>query len=717
MYLNKTEKLLFFFVVFLNFIPLNKAQAHSRGKTYSKTIDWVNKSFLKRKQSLNITLNKSFKNTINTYQRNLISEMELEINYSGNKKESKFNNQKIQVEEKSTLSGEVLLPEFDSINKSYENNDFSKSEEENKIDNKGEIEIRSDSQSEKGGILYANGNVLVVYKDNILNADQISYDKQNKIINANGNVIFLLKNDIFIADSINYDFSNERGNLANVKGFINTEAETRVPNFEDFDLIPEEILSKLQREKILYTPSKIKNWIFSTDELIIFQNKWFAQKAIFTNDLFESDQVKFKINSLEIIVEDSLLRLKSGLNYLVIEDKVSIPFWFTEQIISTSEDSNLDFEESINRWNISYDKLDKDGYFIGRKFDEINLFGNYKLQLEPQYFIQRSIQGYSKSFIEKDHSITSEKVKRNANIEDFFGLESKIVGKIWDWNHKIESTLNTFDFQKFPQAARSKMEFSKKINLFDDIWNNKFYWVYRDRVWNGSQGESEIYGGYGWQLDKSKSWNIDGIAKNNYLGFGFGRFTAEELKSKDLTTSFKGNIFYKYDQRFPIFIEEPVSKFIDQSFLYLPEPIQKGIFLDTEFSALSNLYKNGNHQEYLRFGSGPEFLFGDFKNSAFDYTRLRLFPFYTIASGESIFKFDQISDQLALDINFDQHLLGPLLIKTYGRLNLNSSSKNYGKFISSKISINWKRRSYEFGVFYKPNERSGGIQFSLFGFK
>ena len=91
MYLNKTEKLLFFFVVFLNFIPLNKAQAHSRGTTYSKTIDWGNKAFLKRKQSLNITLNKSLKNTINTYQRNLISDMELEINYSGNKKESKFN--------------------------------------------------------------------------------------------------------------------------------------------------------------------------------------------------------------------------------------------------------------------------------------------------------------------------------------------------------------------------------------------------------------------------------------------------------------------------------------------------------------------------------------------------------------------------------------------------------------------------------------------------
>ena len=88
-----------------------------------------------------------------------------------------------------------------------------------------------------------------------------------------------------------------------------------------------------------------------------------------------------------------------------------------------------------------------------------------------------------------------------------------------------------------------------------------------------------------------------------------------------------------------------------------------------------------------------------------------------MASGKSFFKFDQSSDQLLLDLNLDQHLIGPVLIKTEGRLNLNSSSSDYGQFINSKISLNWKRRAYEFGIYYQPNRQFGGIQFAIFGFK
>jgi len=39
------------------------------------------------------------------------------------------------------------------------------------------------------------------------------------------------------------------------------------------------------------------------------------------------------------------------------------------------------------------------------------------------------------------------------------------------------------------------------------------------------------------------------------------------------------------------------------------------------------------------------------------------------------------------------------------------------EFIDSKISLNWKKRSYEFGIFYQPHNQAGGISFSLYGFK
>ena len=70
-----------------------------------------------------------------------------------------------------------------------------------------------------------------------------------------------------------------------------------------------------------------------------------------------------------------------------------------------------------------------------------------------------------------------------------------------------------------------------------------------------------------------------------------------------------------------------------------------------------------------------------------------------------------------MDIGVDQQLYGPIILKSFGTLNLDSDSENYGEFIDSKISLNWKKRSYEFGIFYQPHNQAGGISFSLFGFE
>ena len=108
---------------------------------------------------------------------------------------------------------------------------------------------------------------------------------------------------------------------------------------------------------------------------------------------------------------------------------------------------------------------------------------------------------------------------------------------------------------------------------------------------------------------------------------------------------------------------------------------------------------------------------GNFKNKTFDYTRLSLFPFYRFNSGESVFKFDQNNDKFTLNIDFDQQLFGPVTLKSFGSLNLTNDADSYGEFIDSRISLNWTKRSYEFGIFYQPHNQSGGIAFGLFGFK
>jgi len=577
-----------------------------------------------------------------------------------------------------------------------------------------EIIIQSEKQSEVNGVISAEGNVTVSYKGKLLKADTLIYDKLNKKISASGNIFLALGDQIFQLSKLEYSFISEKGYLLDVKGSINTNTlmDDLSTSFSTSDFNKIEKLLEFKKKEVSNTPGKVKNWLFFTDKMNIDGKKWRSKNVVFSNDLLELKQVKLAVNSLEVVSEEDKLRFKSSLSYLIFDEQVSIPFWFGNRSISNSED--LDAKSS---WKIGYEKLDKDGLFIGRKLKSINFGDDFIIDLEPQFLIQRSLNGYTKSFVERGELITGERVKRDTEIADYFGFESQIQGKLNNWDLLIDNQINSFDFNKFSEAFRFKTILNREVNFLNAKWDKSFYGVYRDRVWNGSLGESEIYTGYGSKLEKNHTWEVNGIANTEVLSLGLAYLKAEALISKNLVDSFKGNLFYSLDQNIPLRVDKPKNKIIDSSYKYIYEPIKKGLSLNTRLAALYSLYDNGNHQKYIGLGFGPELILGNFKSKSFDYTRISLFPFYKFKNGDSIFKFDQISDKFTLDISFDQQLFGPILLQSSGTLNLDDDSEDYGEFIYSKISLNWKKRSYEFGIFYQPHNQAGGISFSLFGFK
>ena len=581
--------------------------------------------------------------------------------------------------------------------------------------NTNELEIQSEIQSEENNILKAENNVVVLYKGNILKADSLIYDKTQKTISAKGNISLSIGDQIFKMDKFQYDFNNKKGYLFDVKGLIKTNnlMKDLFFDFETSEIKNIDILREIKKDKVLNTPNKVENWFVFTDKIEINGNKWKSDKAIFTNDLLELKQVKIEINSFEAISEKEELRFKSSLNYLILDEEFSIPFWFGERTLTKSGESFA----FASRWNLGFDNLDRDGYFIGRRFNTINLFNDFVLDLEPQVLVQRSLKGYTKSFVNKGDSITGYKVKRDTSFLDYFSLNSQIKGKINDLDLEIDSQIYSFDSGKFSDALRVKAKLSNEITFLRSKWDKSFYVAYRDRIWNGSIGESEIYLGYGSKLEKQNTWEVNGLKKTEILSMGLANIEAEALNGDNLVTNFKGDFFYSLDQKIPVNTDNLSNKFIDNSYKYISEPIKKGLSFNTKLELLYSLYENGNDQKYVGFGAGPEFIFGNFKNKFFDYTRISVLPFYKIKNGNSSFKFDQISDKFSLDIAYDQQFFGPLVLKSNATLNLDSDSKEYGDFINSKISLNWKKRSYEFGIFYQPHNESGGILFTLFGFK
>ena len=149
--------------------------------------------------------------------------------------------------------------------------------------------------------------------------------------------------------------------------------------------------------------------------------------------------------------------------------EISIPFWLGDRAFDFNN-SQID-----NRLNIGYENLDKDGYFIGRKFNSIDLFDDFVLDLEPQFLIQRSLKGYTKSFVKKGGSPTSNRAKRNTSSEDYFALKSQIKGGINNWDLEIDKNLNSLDFNKFSDAFRFNTKLSKEIDLLNSVWEKSFY--------------------------------------------------------------------------------------------------------------------------------------------------------------------------------------------------------------------------------------------------
>ena len=576
---------------------------------------------------------------------------------------------------------------------------------------KKELEIQSELQSEENNILNAEGNVLVFYNGNTLKADSLIYDKTNKTIVAKGNVSLNIGEQLFKMNSLEYDFNTKKGYLLDVKGLIKTDnlINDLFSNFENLDLKKNKIINEIIKNKVSHTPNIVDNWIFFTDKIKIDGNKWTSPKATFTNDLLELKQAKIEVNSLEAIAKEEGLRFKSNVNFLILDEKIYIPFWFGNRTLTKEINYG-------NRLNIGFDNFDRDGLYIGSELNPIKLFENFILDLEPQFLIQRSFKGYTKSFVNKGDSITGDKVKRDATLRDYFALNSQIKGQINKWSLEIDQQTSSFDPEKFSDATRLKTNLSKDINFLNSKWKKSFYGIYRDRVWNGSIGETEIYAGYGSKLEKQNSWVVNGISNTEVFSLGLANYKGEALNSKNLVKTKKANFFYSLDQKFPITVEESSNNLVDSSYKYISRPINKGISVNTKLELLYSYYDSGNNQQYLGIGAGPEFVYGNFKKPFFDYTKISLLPFYKLKSGDSLFKFDQISDKFTLDIIFDQQLFGPIILKNSATLKV-SRAKDYADFINSKISVNWKRRSYEFGLFYQPHNEAGGISFSLFGFE
>ena len=451
----------------------------------------------------------------------------------------------------------------------------------------------------------------------------------------------------------------------------------------------------------------ISRWRIQAAEINITPEGWTADRMGFTNDPFTPTQTR--IDAENVVATQNAngdILIRSKRNRLIVDERFAV---------NVSREQRIQKEKEIsNRWTLATDNEDRDGFFVGYDLKTIKLGDQFELGLQPQFLVQRAIDGETNSYIEPGSSISSSKVQQPADVSDLFGLEAALKGKIWGWKTEVNADISTFNPRNFADGSRLWAQLKNGVSLpLIGASQAHLFGAYRYRTWNGSLGETDVYSALGGFIDKRGGWSW-GRLSNSYLWrAGVGSYQAKSFTSNSLDDLWRANLYASINSSYPVWTGQTAPLTPEGAYRYSPTPITPGLRLRTNVNGAATAYGNGTRQSTLSMSGGPELTLGTFSKQFFDYTRISVSGGGTLRYGASPFAFDQAIDLGTVGIGITQQLAGPLVLQAAASFNVDPNSPFYGDVMDSNIELRWQRRSYDVGFYYNPYKGIGGFRFRL----
>ena len=290
-------------------------------------------------------------------------------------------------------------------------------------------------------------------------------------------------------------------------------------------------------------------------------------------------------------------------------------------------------------------------------------------------------------------------------------------------------TLNSLDFERLDESARSKITLSKSFDLlkkdkdttqypannekmiFKNFLDLRLSSVFREKVDKGFDGEAEIYFGNTLGLANRKSWLKNDVNSNFSLNYNFGEFKSEKTSQKELDTLVRNVFAAKFYYEFPLWQKNYLNKNIDENYKFSPTIVKEGINWISDINAALFFYSDGSKQEAFSLSTGPQIIIGSFRSDFLDYTQLKITGTFVDRNGESPFVFDNVNETERLSFELKQQIYGPLVFNFQSYLNLEN-----GEFSEKKYGLDINRRAYSIGAYYHPDEEKVGFNFKIYNF-
>jgi lipopolysaccharide export system protein LptA len=586
----------------------------------------------------------------------------------------------------------------------------------------GVLELTADRQEydEQRKVVTATGNVILRFREALLDADRVEINLPNRLVVAEGNVALTRGNQVLRGERFEYYFVQDSGVIFNANGQLytptaGTDLTLATPTDGTAAPVSSPVSNRITSEQPLQGISNPGGYSFVFGagrragnvavpspggtitqlryqaERVDFDGRGaIAQNVRITNDPFSPPELEFRADKARFTRLEPLVDEIVGTRpRLVFDQRFSLPLLRNRITIDRRpRDPAL--------ITFGYDGEDRGGLYAQSNIEILNT-PTLRFTLSPQYFIQRAI------------------FEEGPFDPSVFGLRARLDGQLSPrTSFTGRAVLTTLDLGDAADNLRANFQVSQIIGTsFPHTLSLEY--AYRDRIYNGSLGYQTVRNSIGAVLSSpviplgNTGIDLTYQASAQYINAETDRV---ELLEADRTNDrvslgrFLGTA--TLSRGFTLWRGQGLPPTPTEGLRYTPAPVVPYLQLFTSATGVASAYTSGDTQNSLSGTIGLVGQFGHFSKPFLDYTGFNISYTQVIIGGQSPFLFDREVDTSVVSAGITQQIWGPF------RFGVQTSfSINRAEDISTDFLLEYSRRTYNILLRYNPTLQLGSISFRI----
>ncbi|MBW4495870.1 MAG: DUF3769 domain-containing protein [Oscillatoria princeps RMCB-10] len=581
------------------------------------------------------------------------------------------------------------------------------------------VELTADRQEydERQQIITAEGNVVMRFRQSVLDADRLQINLLTRTAVAEGNVALRRGEQALRGQRFEYNFFQETGTVRQASGelYTATSGQDFSPNLP-LDVtalatqerpLSDRILASQPQENItnpggvtvglgagrnggFQQAGAVRRLRYQADRVDFTPEGGVATNIRFTNDPFSPPELEMRADKARWTrlspYQDEIVATRPR---AVFDGGLSVPILKDRTVIDRRERDPAVV-------SFGYDRPERGGVYAERSFYPISQ-PQFRLKLTPQFYIQRAFEDGGGS----PESLFGMKGRLNAS----FGPRTTVQGS---------AVFRTFDLGSIDTDWRASLRLRQQVGTHSLTGE----YSYRDRLFNGSLGYQTVQSAVGAVLTSPRiALGNSGINLNYQLGAQYINADTDRLdllepvredNRVDLSR-FQASATLTRGIRLWKGTALPPSA--SEGLKYTPVPVVPYLQVVLGLVGVTSAYTSGDSQSALIGSVGLLGQFGHFSRPWLDYTAFNLVYSQVLQDGASPFLFDRIVDTKVLGAGISQQLYGPFRVGFQTSINLDT-----GEGIDTDYLVEYSRRTYGIVLRYNPVKEIGSLTLRISDF-